>query len=274
MATKTQKPTPPVEEQAIQNPEEYVTFKATTFYSVLVALAFAVGILVGYMAWGRNAAVAAAPAPAAVVEQPANNNPAAGVIVSPTPQRYVRYDIPTEGFPSLGPDDAEIVIVEFSDYQCPFCSRFHDQTYRALLDAYPGQIRFVYRNLPLSFHQNAMPAAEAALCAGDQDAYWEMHEVLFANQTSLNNQEGMILDQTTYNQYATELGLDVTVFEECMSTHKHEQAILDDMEFSQNLGVQSTPTFFINGLALVGAQPLASFQQLIDMELAGEIPQN
>jgi protein-disulfide isomerase len=275
MATKTQKPTPPVEEQAIQSPEEYVTFKATHFYSVLVGLAFAVGILVGYMVWGRNAAVTASPAPVAAADQPAvNNAPAAGVIVSPTPQRYVRYEIPTEGFPSLGPDDAEIVIVEFSDYQCPFCSRFHDQTYRALLDAYPGQIRFVYRNLPLSFHQNAMPAAEAAMCAGDQDAYWEMHDKLFENQASLNNQEGMVLDQPTYNQYATELGLDVTVFEECMTSHRHVQAIQDDMEFSQSLGVQSTPTFFINGLAIVGAQPLANFQQLIDMELAGEIPEN
>ncbi len=273
MATKTKKPTSIVEEeQAIQNPEEYISFKMTHFYSVLVVLAFAVGVLVGYVAWGRYTVTAAAPAPAGAVQQP-SGGPVGEVLPTPVPQNPVRYDIPTEGFPGHGPEDAEIVIVEFSDYQCPFCSRFHDQTYQALLDAYPGQIRFVYRNLPLSFHQNAFPAAEAALCAGDQDAYWEMHEVLFANQVSLNNQTGEVLDQTVYNQYATELGLDVAALEECMTTHKYEQAILDDMAYSTSIGVQSTPTFFINGLALVGAQPLTSFQQLIDQELAGEIPE-
>ncbi len=130
----------------------------------------------------------------------------------------------------------------------------------------------MYRNLPLSFHQNAQMSAEAALCAGDQNAYWEMHEVLFANQASLNNQEGTTLEQAVYNQYAQELNLDVTAFEECMTTHKFAQFIQDDMAFSTNLGVQSTPTFFVNGLAIVGAQPLSSFQQLIDKEIAGEIP--
>jgi protein-disulfide isomerase len=272
MVTKTKKPTPIIhKEEEMEDSDEFITFKRTHFYSVLVVLAFATGLLVGYVAWGRGTTVTAAvPAPAADAQQPAGQVAAAPI--TPEPQ-YKRYDIPTEGFPSLGPQDAEITIVEFSDYQCPFCSRFHDETYQALLDAYPGQIRFVYRNLPLSFHQNAFPAAEAALCAGDQDKYWEMHDVLFENQASLNNQEGTLLDQATYNQYAAELGLDVTAFEECTTTHKHQQAILDDMSYSTGIGVQSTPTFFVNGLAIIGAQPLSNFQQLIDKELAGEIPQ-
>ncbi len=277
MPTKTKKNTSiePVsipiveEEQVMPDADETITFKRSHFYSVLVVLAFGVGILVGYVLWGRGTTVTAAePAPAAAAQQPSGQ-----VAEAPTAQpQFVRYDIPTEGYPSLGPDDAPITIVEFSDYQCPFCSRFHDETYQALLDAYPGQIRFVYRNLPLSFHQNAQMSAEAALCAGDQNAYWEMHEVLFANQAALNNQEGTTLEQAVYNEYAQELNLDVTAFEECMTSHQFAQFIQDDMAFSTNLGVQSTPTFFVNGLAIVGAQPLSSFQQLIDKEIAGEIP--
>lgn len=178
--------------------------------------------------------------------------------------QYRRYEIPTDGYPSLGPDDAEIVIVEFSDYQCPFCRKFHDETYQSLLDAYPGQIRFVYRNLPLtSIHPNAMPAAVASLCANDQDAYWDYHEKLFSSET---------LDEATYIQYAADLDLNVDTFTACLSDGSHDAFIQEDMQFALDLGVQSTPTFFVNGLAIVGAQPLANFQQIIDKELAGEIP--
>ena len=263
MTTKSKKSTPIIElqeedeEEVIETSEETITFKLSHFYSVLVVLAFAVGILVGYVAWGRGTTVTAA----APVQQPSGQ-----VVEAPQPtQAPVRYDIPTEGYPSLGPEDAKIVIVEFSDFQCPFCRRFHDDTYQALLDAYPGQIRFVYRNLPLtSIHPNAMPAAVASLCANDQNKYWEFHEKLFSSET---------LDEATYIQYATDLGLDVETFTACLTSGSHDEFIQQDMNFSLDLGVQSTPTFFVNGLAIVGAQPLSNFQQLIDRELAGEIPQ-
>ena len=258
MATKKSTPILDVEEdddEVIQPAsEETITFKLSHFYSVLVVLAFAVGILVGYVAWGRDTAVTTAAQP---------SGPVAEAPVAQEPQ-YKRYDIPTEGYPSLGPDDAKIVIVEFSDFQCPFCRRFHDETYQALLDSYPGQIRFVYRNLPLtSIHPNAMPAAVASLCANDQNAYWDYHEKLFSNET---------LDETTYIQYATDLGLDVETFTACLSSGSHDAFIQEDMDFALGLGVQSTPTFFVNGLAIVGAQPLVNFKQIIDKELAGEIP--
>jgi protein-disulfide isomerase len=261
MTTKTKTPPPAIEiekeEEVIERvPEETITFKLSHFYSVLVVLAFAVGILVGYVAWGRNTTVTAA------AGQP--SGPVVEAPVTPKAQ-YTRYDIPTEGYPSFGPADAKITIVEFSDFQCPFCRRFHDETYKPLLDAYPGQIRFVYRNLPLtSIHPNAMPAAIASLCANDQNAYWDFHEKLFDNDT---------LDETTYVQYATDLGLDVEKFKTCLTSGSHDEFIKQDMDFSLGLGVQSTPTFFVNGLALIGAQPLSSFKQLIDKELAGEIPQ-
>jgi len=228
---------------------DMVTFKRSHFYSVLVILAFAVGILVGYLAWGRASVTAAAPSAAQA---------------EPT-QAFRRYEIPTEGFQSIGPDDAPIVIVEFSDYQCPFCKRWHDQVYDSLLAAYPGQIRFVYRNLPLTqLHPQAMPSAEAALCASEQDAYWQYHAKLFENSD--------VLTDEIFTTLATDLGLDIAAFETCMSGHKFKDDIEADMEFSLDLGIQSTPTFFINGLAIVGAQPLSAFQQIIDKELAGEIP--
>jgi protein-disulfide isomerase len=268
MPTKTKKSekiSEPVFEEKVEmieeepnNPEDFITFKRSHFYSVLVVLAFAVGALAG-VAWERyrnTNAVAANP----------QTQTAGEVVTAPTTQaQYIRYDIPTEGYPSLGPDDAPITIVEFSDFQCPFCRRFHDETYQDLLNAYPGQIRFVYRNLPLtSIHPAAMPAAVASLCANDQGVYWEYHEKLFSSET---------LDEATYIQYATDLGIDVDKFTACLSDGSHDEFIQQDMDFALDLGVQSTPTFFINGLAIVGAQPLTNFTQLIDQELAGEIPQ-
>ena len=258
MATKKSTPIFDIEEEddeVIQKaPEETVTFKLSHFYSVLVVLAFAVGVLVGYVAWGRGTTVATAAQP---------SGPVAEAPVAQEPQ-YIRYDVPTEGYPSLGPEDAEIVIVEFSDFQCPFCRRFHDETYQPLMDAYPGQIRFVYRNLPLtSIHPNAMPAAVASLCANDQNAFWDFHEKLFSSET---------LDEATYIRYAADLGLDVETFTACLSSGSHDTFIQEDMDFALGLGVQSTPTFFVNGLAIVGAQPLVNFKLIIDKELAGEIP--
>ncbi len=230
------------------------TFKATHFYAVMVIMAFAAGILIGYMAWGRSSA------PVAVAAQPSD-----AVAAAPTsaPQ-YVRYNIPTDGFPSLGPADAPITIVEFSDFQCPFCRQWQQQTYQPLLAAYPGKIRIVYRDFPLtSIHPNAFPAAEAAQCANEQNAFWPYHDKLFSSEN---------LGDDVYKQYAQDLGLDMTKFNDCLTSHKYQQYVQSNSDFAQNLGVNSTPTFFINGLAIVGAQPLENFKQVIDKELAGQIP--
>lgn len=232
-------------------PPDTVTFKRSHFYSVLVVIAFAVGIFVGYMAWGRGSGSSPTTAN--------NNQPAA------TEQAFRRFDIPTEGFPSIGPKDAPIVIVEFSDYQCPYCQRWHDQVYEPLMAAYPGKIRLVYRNFPLTqIHPQAMSAAEASLCAGEQDAYWQYHGKLFDNYD--------VLSDDLYASLATDLGLDVTAFQTCMTEHRYKDEIEADMSFSINLGIQSTPTFFINGIPVIGAQPLLNFQKTIDDELAGKYP--
>ena len=240
--------------------EDTVTFKRSHLYAVLTVLAFAAGVLLGYVVWGMESigatvlsAQSASQSTGPVVEAPVTQQP-----------QYTRYDIPTENSYALGPADAPITIAEFSDYQCPFCRRWHAEVYEPLLAAYPGKIRLVYRNLPLtSIHPDALGAAEAAMCAGEQDVYWKYHDKLFSSES---------LGNSVYLQYAQELGLNVPAFEACLNDHKYQKTIESDSDFAINLGIRSTPTFFINGLAVVGAQPLDVFKQVIDKELAGEIP--
>jgi protein-disulfide isomerase len=242
--------------------EETITFKRSHFYAIVSVLTFFAGILVGYVVWGTDLlpqlgsdSKTAAQANGPIVEAPVTAEP-----------QFTRYDVPSDGFYALGPADAPITIIEFSDFQCPFCKRWHAEVYEQLLAAYPGKIKFVYRNLPLtSIHPDAQGAAEAALCAGDQNVYWQYHDKLLSGDT---------LGIGAYTQYAQELNLDLTAFNNCISTQKFKAAIQKDSDFALKLGVRSTPTFFINGLAIVGAQPLDVFKQVIDKELAGEIPTN
>jgi protein-disulfide isomerase len=266
MPTKSVKPTkinetpviePEIAEEPVTQPDEFITFKKSHFYSALSILTFVLGLGAGYVLWGTDLVLGqgsqtASQAGAGVVEAPVEAQP-----------EFVRYDIPSEGFYAIGPENAPITIVEFSDYQCPFCRRWHDEVYQPLLNEYPGKIRLVYRHLPLtSIHPDAFSAAEASMCAGEQNAYWPFHEKLFSSET---------LGNGTYIQYAQDLGLDVTSFESCITDHKYQAEVQSDLDFAVNLGVRSTPTFFINGLAVVGAQPLDVFKQVIDKELAGEI---
>lgn len=248
---------PEVFEEAGTEQEESFTFKVSHFYAILTVLAFAAGVLLGYVVWGyvpaEKSPVTAARAQGPVVEAPVTAQP-----------QFIRYEVAADGFPSIGPEDAPITIVEFSDYQCPFCRRWHEQVFQPLLNAYPGKIRLVYRHFPLtSIHPDAFPAAEAVMCAGEQNAYWQFHEKLFSSNA---------LGSDVYAQYAQELGLDMERFNSCITEGRFREAVQADLDFAMNLGVRSTPTFFINGLAIVGAQPLDIFKQVIDKELAGEIP--
>ena len=248
----------PTPEPIVKPPVETVTFRATHFYAVLVLLAFASGILIGYFAWGRTSIpqmAGAQPAPVGAAATP--------VDATPTPQ-YIRYTIPTDGFPSIGPANAPVTIVEFGDFQCPFCRQWQQDTYQPLMAAYPDKIRLVYRDFPLtSIHPNAFPAAEAAQCANEQNAFWPYQDKLFSSEN---------LSDDTYKQYAQELNLDMTKFNTCITNHTYDKYIQDNSDFATKTGVDSTPTFFINGLALIGAQPIDAFKQIIDKELAHEIP--
>lgn len=224
---------------------------------VLIPLAFAFGLLAGYLYWGRGPGATTAIAQAVSATIQAQN--------ADQSQKITRYDVPVDDDPVLGSKDAKITIIEFSDYECPFCRKWHVETFSRLRETYGDQIRFVFRDFPLtSLHPNAASAAEAANCAGEQGKYWEYSDKLFSGEYSLGSQ--------AYTQYARDLGLDAQAFEECVSSGRHQAEVMADLEWAANLGVRSTPTFFINGIPLVGAQPYDIFKQVIDKELAGEIP--
>jgi protein-disulfide isomerase len=166
--------------------------------------------------------------------------------------------------PSRGPADAPIQIVEFSDFQCPFCSRATG-TLKKLEDTYPGKIRVVYRDFPLvSIHPQAAKAAEAAACANDQGKFWAMHDVLFGHQDKLQ--------EADLKKSAADLGLEATAFNECLDSGKHAADWQKNAAEGEKYGVQSTPAFFINGRMVVGAQPYESFAKVVDEELARSAP--
>ena len=171
----------------------------------------------------------------------------------------------TEGGVMKGEDSAEVTIVEFTDYQCPFCKRYVDQAYKQILTDYveTGKVKYVLRDLPLAFHANAQGSAEAARCAGDQDMYWEMHDKLFETQEAWSE----ATDNALFKTYASQLGLSSAEFNSCLDEGKFTQVVKGDLALAQKAGANGTPTFFINGKKLVGAQPFAAFQAVLDQEL-------
>ena len=191
--------------------------------------------------------------------QPSVANPTAapvqGQVQGPALQVSVDDD------PVKGDKNAKVTIVEFSDYQCPFCGRFFRDTLPQIEEQYvrTGKIKMVFRDFPLSFHENAQKAGEAAECAEDQDKYWEMHDKLFQNQQKLA--------VTDLKQYAADLKLDTKKFNDCLDSSKHKAEVQKDMADGSSYGVSGTPAFFINGRKLVGAQPFSAFKSIIDAEL-------
>jgi protein-disulfide isomerase len=160
--------------------------------------------------------------------------------------------------PARGPDSAPITIVEFSDFECPFCSRA-EESVSAVMEKYAGKVKLVFRHFPLSFHANAQKAAEASACANDQGKFWEMHKQLFANQKALTVPE--------LKSHAASVGLDKAKFDECLDSGKHAELVKKDMEAGAEAGVSGTPAFFINGKLLSGALPASEFEKVIDAEL-------
>ncbi len=176
-----------------------------------------------------------------------------------------RFNISEDDDPAIGPEDAPVVIIEFSDYQCPYCKRWHDEVFFRLLEAYGDQIRFVYRDFPLSaIHPFAASAAEAANCAREQDAYWEYHNALFSEKYGFSRE--------AFEQYAAELALDMPAFIDCLDTRRYQEEVEADYREAAALGVNSTPTFFINGRPVIGAQPYEVFVTIIEEELANAAP--
>jgi protein-disulfide isomerase len=167
-------------------------------------------------------------------------------------------EIEVDDDPALGPSDAPITIVEFSDFNCPYCQRFHIETFPALMESYPDQIHFVYRDFPVV---GGLESALASECAHEQDSYWEYHNLLFSG-TQTRGTEGFLA-------YAEELGLDADAFEACLTEGRYADEVEADAMYAAGLGITGTPTFFINGIPLVGAQPLEVFVEIIEAELEG-----
>ena len=171
-----------------------------------------------------------------------------------------RYPVTTDDDPAVGPIDAPITIIEFGDFECPFCKLFHDEVYSALMAAYPDQIRFVFRDYAITaVHPHAQSAAEAANCANEQGKYWEYHDGLYVRQSDLGTE--------LYAELSGSLGLDHNKFVECLNLGRYANEVRKDYGDAVNLGIRGTPTFFINGRPLVGAQRLEAFQAVINEEL-------
>jgi protein-disulfide isomerase len=160
--------------------------------------------------------------------------------------------------PVIGPPDAPVTIVEFSDFQCPFCSRI-GPTLDQIREAYGDRVRIVFKDFPLSIHPQAQAAAEAAQCALEQGKFWEYHDKLFANQRALG--------PDNLKQYAADLALDATAFNACLDSGRHKDGVLQDMADGQRWGVTGTPALFVNGRFFSGAQPFEAFRDVIDEEL-------
>jgi protein-disulfide isomerase len=162
--------------------------------------------------------------------------------------------------PSIGPEDAPITIIEFSDFECPFCGRA-SPTVKQVLAEYEGKVRLVYRHFPLeSIHPNARGAAGASACANEQGKFWEYHDVLFANSRQLSPEK--------FEVFATQAGLDATAFNACVADGRFDADVDRDLADARSVGVSGTPSFFINGRMLGGAQPFDAFKRIIDAELA------
>jgi protein-disulfide isomerase len=188
------------------------------------------------------------------------------------PQELQEVTVSIDDDPLKGKADAPVTIIEFSDYQCPFCGRFVKNTFPDIAKKYidDGKVKYVFRDFPLEFHKQAPKASEAANCAGDKGKYWEMHDKLFDNQSALT------VDKL--KQYAADIGLDTESFNACIDSGKHADEINKDLEDGKKATVSGTPTFFIGksqsgkkeiaGKRMVGARPFSSFEQVIEQLLA------
>ena len=192
----------------------------------------------------------------------------------PTKQPNVPLKISTDNDPVIGKLDAPITIIEFSDFQCPFCAKFHIDTLPSIMNEYikNGQVKLVFRDFPIqSIHPNALPASVAAECANEQKKFKEMHDVLFEKQNEWSN-KNIESVMNTFSQYASDLGLEEKAFDSCLKNGKYIEEIQKDLDDGRTYGISGTPGFFIGNdqigfIELKGAQPFENFKKVIDNQL-------
>ena len=224
--------------------------RAATITVVLAAVT--VGLLIG-----RSTIEPSSPTPQAAPGAAAAPTPAV-----PNDSTVARIKIDTTGAPSIGPASATVTIVEFIDYQCPFCSRARP-TVEQVLQRYGDRARVVFLQYPLSFHPDAPLAAQAALAAHAQGKFAAMHDLLLANQKALKRPQ--------LEEYASRAGLDLAAFRQALDSGTHAARVEADIRVATEIGATATPYFFVNGRALRGAQPVERFATLIDEELGGQL---
>lgn len=174
----------------------------------------------------------------------------------------VKMNVEIGSSPAFGDPAAKVKIVEFSDFQCPFCSRAAN-TVNEIKKMYGKKVQLAFKQYPLPMHQQAKPASEASLCINEQgnDKFWKYHDKLFANADKLDNE--------SLKKFAKEIGANVDEFSKCFDAKKYAKQVQDEIDYGNRLGVRSTPTFFINGRLVSGAQPIESFKEIIEEELSG-----
>ena len=179
-----------------------------------------------------------------------------------------KVEVSVDDDPALGNKKAPVTVIEFSDFECPFCRSFWRDTLSLIKSTYidTGKVRFVYRDFPLSFHPGAQVAAEAAECAEDQGKYWEMHDKIFQEQDK-QGQGTIQFSKTDVVKWAGQVGLNMGQLNQCLDAGKYRAEVNNDLAAGTAAGVSGTPSFFINGKLLVGAQPFSAFQEIIEQEL-------
>ena len=229
--------------------DETITMKKTTIWQIatgVLAVLLIISIFTG--GFGRKEV------------NVANNN--AGNDEIPTGIANVNAEDYVDDDPSLGNKNAPVTIVEFSDFQCPYCSRFRTQTFDQIKEQYidTGKVRFVYRDFPLSsIHPIAQKAAEASECADEQNKFWEYHDKIFLNQPSLS--------VDNLKLWAKELSLDIAKFNSCLDSGKYANEVKKDLSDATKVGGQGTPYFLVGNTQLSGAYPFDAFKQAIDAQL-------
>lgn len=228
------------------------TFWLGLFVGIAVSSVLALVLVFGMMMSGRSMATGAIVAQAPTPSAPAGTGDTGA---QPPAQQFAPVKDVTAADHILGKKDAKVTVIEYSDFQCPFCSQIEPALAQMMKD-FPNDVRMIYRHFPLSFHENAQKAAEASECAaklGGNDAFWKMHDKLFANQQTLGTE--------LYTRLAGELGLNAANFKKCLDSGETAAIVNSDMASGNDAGVNGTPATFINGKLISGAVPYATLKQ-------------
>jgi protein-disulfide isomerase len=258
------------------NDDGSIRIKRSTFNKIALGAVATLAVATffgGYILGGLNAGVGSINTPAGTQQR--GVIPTAPTQQAPAPSLQKIQSVSLDGALTLGKQDAAVAVVEFADFQCPFCKRHFDDSFTQIKQEYvdSGKIKYVYKNYPLEMHPNAQPAANAAECANEQGKFWEYHDKLFATQTEWEGQESANAT-ATFKQYAADLGLNAAQFNSCLDSDKYQSQIDKETQEGSSYGVSGTPAFFIGNdkagyTPVQGAKPYTTFKQAIDQAIQG-----